>query len=224
MTPRARKMILSAAWTALTLAGSIVLEFYLIIDVLGIPAMNGPVVKQVLTSLLAFPVPFAGGALWGAGLAVLSGKRVWPLAKRGMVSWGWTVVIAGVLIDLMQIPVFAAVPGLRFIPHATHWLFTLVFVPSVGLIVSLNVRRILEVQGLEDVKTPGRWSGIAAGAAFLAASILVLVVLDWEIAGPFAGRRYSMISIMHVGNFAAALAGGGALGLVMGDRKVIGGE
>lgn len=220
MMSREIKAVLTAVWTALTLAGSIVFQFYLIIDVLGVPAMGGPVINQILTSLIAFPAPFVGGALWGAGLAVLAGARVCPLAKRGMFSWGWTIVLGGILIDLMQIPVFAVVPDLRFIPHVTHWLFTIVFVPSVGLIVRNNVRKILEVHGRDDaMDQAGRWSALAASAAFLAASIIVLVFFDWEVAGPFAGRRYSMIGIMHVGNFAAALAGGGVLGFVMADRE-----
>lgn len=144
------------------MAGSIYLEFYLIIDVLGVPAMGGPVINQILTSLLAFPIPFIGGALWGAGLAALAGARAWPVVKRGMLSWGWTIVLGGILIDLTQIPVFALVPNLRFIPHITHWLFTLVFVPSIGLIV----RKIFKALGMEEAKEQaGRWSGLAAARA-----------------------------------------------------------
>lgn len=220
MIPSALKPFFVAVWTTLTLAGSIYIEFYLIIDVLGVPAMSGPPINMILASLLVLPVPFIAGALWGAGLAVLAGARPWPVMKRGMLSWGWTIVLGGILIDLTQIPVFAVAPRLRFIPHVTHWLFTLVFVPSVGIIVRYNVGRILDALALEDMKQrAGRWSGLAAAAAFLAASIIVLVFFDWEIAGPFAGRRYSMIGIMHVGNFAAALAGGGVLGYVMGTRE-----
>lgn len=202
-----------ALLTALTLAGSIFGMFYLLLDVLAISTMHDLSVVNLLLGLSALVLPFFGGWLWGAGIALVARRPYKTLARGGMLSWGTGVLVAGVLLGLSQTPIFAVVGLIGFSKHIVHYLFTLVFVPAVGLVTLLSTNKIVERLGLIDgAREAGRLAGLAAAGAFLIVSLALLFGFGWEVAGPYAGRRYSMISIMHVCNFAAALAAGSVLG------------
>ena len=91
----------------------------------------------------------------------------------------------------------------------THAIFTLFFVPIIALTVASVTFRITGKIGLNDVQTiTARNAGLAAAFGFLIMSMISLHYFRWEVGGPFAGRRYSMISIMNVCNASAALVGG----------------
>jgi hypothetical protein len=205
-----------ACFTTLTLAGSVMLIFFFTNDVLNMPAMTIPDPLRVPLSFLIFPVPFAAGWLWGGGTARLVGQPAKPVGKKMALSWGASVFVVGLLLDFSQTPVFSSSGALRNIgfPRETlHYLFTLVFAPAVGLVTGWNVWRLLQALGWEvGEKEVARQAGVWAALAFLAASLVLFFGLGWEVGGPFAGRKYNMIGIMHVCNACAALAGGWILG------------
>jgi hypothetical protein len=213
---------LTALLTAITLAGSIWVILYIVIDVIEIPAMSVVTAKEVILLLSLIIIPIAGGGMWGAGLAALARLPARPLIYKGMWTWGLSVVFAGILIDLTQIPAFAIASRVD-LPHIMHYLFTIFFVIGVGTVTRINVYKMTRLMEIgESSKQTANRAALAAGGAFLAASLFLLFVLGWEVNGPFAGRRYNMIAIMHVCNFAASLAGGGVLGWLLAHES--GGE
>lgn len=219
-----RKLLLAAAAagvTALTTAGSIYVMFYLMIDVFDLPASISGAPLRVLLYPLLIPLPFIAGGLWGAGIAFLTRRPARPAAKTMARTWGGIFIVVTLMLDLTQIPAFGSLALLGRIPHILHYLFTLAFVPAVAIVVVLNTRKLLTVLEVDDLKMPASlWSGAAAAGAFLIASLALLFGPGWEVAGPLAGRDYSMITIMHICNFTAALAGGLVLGWILADNTV----
>jgi len=210
-----------AVFTTLMTAGSIFAIFYLMIDVLALPTMFAPIAIKVLLFLSLAPLPFIAGGLWGAGIGWLMQQPIRPLAKKMALTWGGSFLVVTILLDFTQIPIFAVVDYLQFIPHVIHYLFTLVFIPAFGIVTMRNTTKLLQSLRLDEIsRATGRHAGLVAALIFLITSLILLFGLKWEVAGPFAGRRYSMITIMHVCNFSSALAGGAVLGWALEKGRV----
>lgn len=215
-------VILTALITTLTTAGGIFVIFYLLIDVWNIPATIAHNPSRAIYFLFLLPFPFLSGGLWGGGVAALVSKPVWPVAKKMAWYWGGTFIVAELAIDFTQLPLGFLAASMNFIPHVIHFWFTLVFVIGVGFFVRLNVQKLLVVLEMNHLaKLVSLRSGFAAAGTFLLTSLLLLFGPGWEVAGPLAGQEYSMISITHVCNFAAAMASGLVLGWMIYDRKAI---
>jgi hypothetical protein len=57
--------------------------------------------------------------------------------------------------------------------------------------------------------------GLTGAASFLAVN-LIMEAAGWVVGAPDAGERATMITVMSLGNLAAALTGGGMLGVLLG--------
>jgi hypothetical protein len=213
--------IVIALLTAITLAGSIALIFEVIPRMPGLASAHVPITLKFIAGIAVFfSLPLAGGALWGAGTAALMKRNVKSPTVFGALSWGSSVAVLGILLYFSQIPAAALNPSLEWIPNSTHMIFTTIFVPAVALAASFNTWMMSGKLGFNDDKGMiGKKAGIAAGLVFLIVSMSLLFILDWEIAGPFAGRRYSMIKIMLVCNTGAALAGGMVMGWMLASQQ-----
>ena len=207
------------AWTALALAGSIASIFRNPI-VVGLTEQPNPHYSPAITTLLIallfllfFLTTAIGGAVWGIGLAMILQKPRWPLVRAGALSWSVTTLLLVLALYFSQIPLAAIDKATYFSSYDQHYLFTLVFVPAIGLAAGLNGRIMATHIGAKLIRQRiGFYSGGLAALAFLATSLFLLHVWGWQVGGPFAGWRYSMISIMNWCNFAAALAGGTVMG------------
>lgn len=107
-------------------------------------------------------------------------------------------------------------------PMSVHTFFNLLFVPAIGLAAGLNARNMSGKIGFESFKNAaGKNAGLAAALGFLLTSLVLQFGLGWEVGRPVPGK-YSMIIIMHWGNFAATLAGGAAMGwtLLRGHEEI----
>ena len=62
------------------------------------------------------------------------------------------------------------------------------------------------------------WTGLAAAAAFFVADIL-MDLAGWRVGAPGAAERATMLTVMMVGNLAAAAAGGAMLAIGLLRRK-----
>lgn len=204
-------------WTAATLAGSIFAAVSLPLEGMGEQSnLHLSLVTQGLLLLLILVVIFAmvavGGGLWAWGVALMLGADRKRLLRTGAFAWGGSVMAAGIVLYFSQLPLAIIDRSFIHTRYDTHYLFTLVFVPAVGFATMATTRRMADTMGYGEIKRAvGRNSGGAAAVAFFAASLVLLYGYGWEVAGPFAGRRYSMILIMHVCNAGAALAGGCAM-------------
>jgi hypothetical protein len=215
MTRQFLSAALHALLAPLLLYGGIYVSFYLFIYYFNIPDGPLPLVLKILAGLGMPVLVLAGGGLWGGALALQRGEPVRPNFKKGLRTWGLTVIPGIILLDLTQIPAFILVRFLPF-PHRFHYLFTLFFVPGIGLATWIMVRVMARALGMAASARAAAWSAFAAGGVFLAASLVLLFVYGWEVAGPLAGRQYNMLMIAHVCGFAAAAAAGAVFGWYLG--------
>ena len=204
-------------WSAVTLAGSIVAVFSIPFTALG--ELPNPHLSAITSGLLLLAILFVifaivalGGGVWAWGLGLIMGVEARPLVRTGALTWGGSVIAAGTVLYFSQLPLAVIDRSLLHTRYDTHFLFTLVFVPAVGVATMVTTRRMAARLGYGELRRAvGRNSGWAAAVAFFIVSLVLLYGYGWEIAGPFAGRRYSMILIMNVCNAGAALAGGCAM-------------
>jgi hypothetical protein len=214
-------------WTAVTLAGSIYMVFNnpFFKALTDPPNPHRPVpIMLLLFGLILFVIGAIGGGLWGAGLAWLMKHDLKLPVKVGAWVWGATVTLSGVGLYVSQIPIALLDEATYFSTHDLHYLFTLAFLPGVGIAAMVNTRKMTRKLGFDDLKTEvGRKSGLAAAMGFLMVSMMLLFGLGWEVGRPgfFAGYRYSMLVIMYFCNFGAALAGGLAMGWVLVREQVL---
>lgn len=199
--------------TVLTLAGGLVLAF--VVGNLLFESLNVHI-SGLASGLLAFPVLlvglFGGGALWGFFVARLTGGDAARLAKVGALSYGVTVLVVGIVLELL-FGLLSLVA--RELPIPIHVSFTLVFVPSAGVIAALCARRLATAMGREDARARvGTYSGLAGAAGFLVVN-LVMLALGWQVGAPGAAERSTMITVMLTSNVGTALAGGAAMGWVL---------
>jgi len=199
--------------TALTLAGGLALSF--VAGNLLFESFNVHM-TDVASGLLVLPIflvaLFGSGAAWGYAVARLTHGDARRLVRAGGVTFGGTVLVVGIALEL----VFGLLSALaRVNPLPIHVSFTLLFVPTAGAIAALCARRMARLLGREDVRRKlGVTTGLAAASAFLAVN-LVMLALGWQVGGPGAAERFTMITVMLTSNTGAALAGGAAMGWVL---------
>lgn len=98
-----------------------------------------------------------------------------------------------------------------------HRLFTVLFVPTAFLIAGVSAGSI----GLALRNRPLAWRllwqvGLAAALAFLVVNLL-MESAGWVVGAPRAAERFTMLTVMSVGNLGAALAGGAVMGVKLSD-------
>jgi len=162
-----------------------------------------------------------GSAAWGRAMARLAGAD----ASRRM-AWAGvlgfvpiTLILAFSLLGLE--PIALERLGARF---PIHRLFTILFVPTAFLISAVSAWAI--GIGLRDKPLAGSlaWRvGLTGGAAFLLVN-MIMESAGWVVGAPGAADRATMITVMSLGNLAAALAGGAMLGLTLGRRATVEGH
>lgn len=211
---QARFVAAVALLTTVSLAGSIALPF-LIMKVLDnqFGIIDNPHKNEL--ALLVFGLTIilgsllAGGALWGWGISQLTKIKTSSLVRSGATLWVANVFAAGFVLYFSQLlgPPLQQITAVRI-----HTLFTIFFTLAIGLTVASVSYRMTGRIGFDSArKEAAKKAGLAAMVGFFMMSMILLHVFRWEVGGPFAGRRYSMISIMDVCNTGAALLGGAVM-------------
>src|SRR5690606_9736952 len=150
----------------------------------------------ILAGLLAAAVcVLVAGALWGYGAARLLGalarQAAWPAAR----TYGKSLLVIGLVLEVTMVPVLALAAGYRLNVHA---LFIASFVPAVAGRAAWNVSRLAVATGhASQARQAGRYSGLASGLAFLAVGLVLQYWLGWQVGRPLWGQ-YNMITIMHL--------------------------
>jgi hypothetical protein len=99
-----------------------------------------------------------------------------------------------------------------------HRLFTLLFVPTAGLIAGVSSLALGWALGWgRAAPALALRVGLTAALAFLAVN-LGMEALGWQIGAPGAEERGTMITVLIAGNLGAALAGGAMLGITVTQR------
>jgi hypothetical protein len=154
--------------------------------------------------------PFAGGALWGGGIARIFGSPVGPIAKTGALAFGGMILLTFAPVHLTQVWL-DDLPD--WMPWDIHGYFTLVFMVEVALVSSISAWRIAKRLGVRGAGVVGAWTGGTAALGFLVGSILAVAL-------GFSVRRYSgfaMVWALLTALPVSASAAGAALGLLL-DR------
>jgi hypothetical protein len=182
----------------------------------GSSVMNPQIGYALIAAIPTLAALAIGSAAWGRAMARLAGAE----ASRRM-SWAGilgfapiTLVLAFSLLGLEPIAVERL--GARY---PIHRLFTFLFVPTAFLISAVSAWAI--GTGLRDNKLSRSlaWRvGFAGAGAFLVVNV-IMETAGWVVGAPGAAERATMITVMSLGNLAAALFGGAVLGLTLGRNR-----
>jgi hypothetical protein len=213
--------MLRGAWlTVVTLFGGLlggILAGNLVFKILpGSSVMNPDPLHAAIAAIPTLIVIAAGSGAWGVSMARLAGESdTRRMAKAGLLGFApITLILAFSLLGLEPLAVE------RFGEQVPiHRVFTLLFVPTAFLISGVSAWAI--GAGLRDraLAKSLMWRVGASGAlAFLAVNLL-MEAAGWVVGAPGAAERATMITVMSLGNLAAALAGGAVLGAAL-DRRI----
>ncbi|HEU5101865.1 MAG TPA: hypothetical protein VFU22_22745 [Roseiflexaceae bacterium] len=210
---RIRAATLGAALTVLVLAGGLIASF--MISSATFQALSGRV-PDSLTFTLAVLVFSAStllsSALWGVGMAHLAQV---PVSRRV----AWAGIFGFVPITLLLIFGLQAAEPIVFRTNLPlHRVFMVLFVPSAGLIAATSSLAVGWALGWgRAAPALALRVGLTAALAFLAVN-LAMEALGWQVGGPGAAERATMLTVLFVSNLGAALAGGAMLGMTLAQR------
>jgi hypothetical protein len=150
-----------------------------------------------------------GSALWGMWIGRLVGHSDrGRLARAGML--GFAPITLGLIFLLQFLEPIAVGSFAGQLP--IHRIFTLFFVPTAFLIAGVGAWAVGRTVSSAAAARDLFWQvGVAAALAFLVVNLL-MEALGWQVGGPNAAARATMLTVMFAGNAGAALAGGAWLG------------
>lgn len=165
-----------------------------------------------LSTVLALGVMLAGSGLWGILMGKLAGvPQQWRMAMAGALGFAPITIILGIVLSQLE-PIAVEQLGAQ-IP--IHRLFTYLFVPTAFLIAAVGAGAIgWGVNGRFLAWRMGWQVGLVGGLAFLLVN-LVMEAMGWQVGSPDAAERFTMLTVMAIGDLAAALAGGGMMGWLL---------
>jgi len=211
---RLRAAILGAALTVLALAGGMIAGS--IGGSVTFQALDGRVPGSLTftLALLVFSAStLVSSALWGVGMARLARVQA-PRTAAVAGSLGF-VPITLLLIFGLQ----AAEPIVFRADLPLYRLFTVLFVPSACLIAATSSLALAWALGWgRAAYALALRVGLTAALAFLAVN-LGMEALGWQVGGPGAAERTTMLTVLFVSNLGAALAGGAMLGMTLTQRR-----
>lgn len=210
---RVRAAILGAALTVLVLAGGLITSF--MVGFATFQTLSGrlPGALTFTLALLVFSasILFSSG-LWGVGMAHLA---------QLLTSWRvvWAAILGFVPITLLLMFGLQAAEPIVFRTNLPlHRVFTVLFVPSAGLIASTSSLALGWALGWGRAASGlALRVGLTAALAFLAVN-LGMEALGWQVGGPGAAERATMLTVLFVSNLGAALVGGAVLGMTLAQR------
>lgn len=180
----------------------------------GLPMHVPEQTRNLLSALPVLMIITAAGAAWGYAIARFcsipeSRRMIWV----GALSFSPSILVAGIGLSLLEVTIVERGGGPDL---PVHQVFTLLFVPAAffvagvgGLALGLALRdRLLAFRLFLTV-------GSSAALAFLVVN-LVMDALGWRVGAPGAAERATMLTVMMAGSLAAALAGGGSIGVLLG--------
>ncbi len=215
-----RLVVTSALATALALFGGMFVGVAVGSVLHGLPFHAAEQTKVALASIPALAGTIGGGALWGYLLARIHRIRETKrMSVAGAISFGPAVVAAGLLLSTLE---RALVEQGRLPDVPIHVVFTLLFVPATFLVAAVG-GLAMAVGSRNQL----RWlrftmvTGVAAALAFLVVN-LAMDSLGWQVGGPGAAERATMLTVMFLGASAAALSAGAVLGRLLAEASADG--
>lgn len=214
-----RSGLVGAVSTAASLVGGVLLGVAagnLIFNLLpGHSFTNPHPAAMAVAAVPALAGLFAGGAGWG----VLMGRLAQAGAPRRMALAGglsFAPITIGLAVALQILEPVA----LRLYGHwlPLHRLFTVLFVPAALVIAGVSAWGLSRGLGGRPLAWHWPWTvGLTAALAFLTVN-LVMEALGWVVGAPRAAERFTMLTVLSLGNLGAALAGGAVMGMTLARR------
>jgi hypothetical protein len=210
---RLRPALFGAYLTPLTLVGGLLVGPAVVNDVFArLPAQLNEPLRIALAAISALAEMAIGSARWGLAMGRLA-RSTQPrrMAWAGILGFVPITLLLGLILQAIE-PIAVAGLGAQ-IP--LHRLFTLLFVPTAGLIAGAGSLAL--GIGLNDRRLAWRLAlraGIAAAAAFLAVDI-GMEVLGWQVGAPLAAERLTMLTVLLVSDVGAAIASGATIGSLL---------
>jgi hypothetical protein len=173
---------------------------------------NSGELPKILGAIPLAAVVLAGSGAWGKAIGGLANTHNrWRMAVAGILGFvPITILLAFVLLNLAdrmghQLP--------------THYVFTLLFVPTAFLIAGTSTWAIGRGLRNNALAVSLFWRvGLTAAGTFLIVN-LVMEASGWVVGAWGAAARYTMLIVMFTGNLGAALTGGAVLGWILATRR-----
>lgn len=214
-----RPALQGAVATVLTLFGGLLLGtavgFWVFESLPGHSVISPSALHISLAALPAFIGFLGGSAVWGVWMGRIAGS-VEPrrMAMAGMLGFAPITLVLGIGLSAVEPFVIEQIGAL----FPVHRIFTLMFVPSAFLIAGMSAWAVGRGLRCQPLAHSLLWRvGGAAAIAFLIVN-LVMEFSGWVVGGPNAAERYTMLTVMFLGNVGAALAGGAVLGVSVTPR------
>ena len=175
-------------------------------------------VHVLLAAIPALVGFLAGSALWGVLMGYLAhanDRR--RMALAGALGFAPTTLGLGIALQVLEpiaLEQFGAVIPL-------YRLFTLLFVLTAFLIAGVSAWAIGIGLQSKSLAVSLLWRvGFAAAVAFLVVN-LVMESAGWVVGAPRAAERFTMLTVMFVGNLGAAVVGGAMMGRILSKQSTL---
>lgn len=170
----------------------------------------GHAVVAAIPALIGF---LAGGAAWGVQMGCLGGSSDnRRMAMTGMLGFGPITILLAAVLGVAE-PAIVGYLGERGQP--IHRVFTLLFVPSAFLIAGVSAWAVGRGLGKAAQARYLFWQvGLTTAIAFLVVN-LIMEAFGWVVGAPGAAQHATMVTVLALGNIAAALMGGATLGWIL---------
>jgi hypothetical protein len=173
--------------------------------------------RNVLAGVIAVTCMSIAGVAWSRRLAYMVAATDRRRADwAGALSFGPSVLVAGLVLTVLEqrvvergggsVPIHIAY-GMLFVPAAFFVASTTAWIIGAGLRRSGAEQRSLALT-----------TGLAAAGTYFVVYLL-MDLAGWKVGAPNAGKRATMLVVTGLGSIGAALAGGAAIGAVLGRNE-----
>lgn len=168
---------------------------------------------HVLIAAVPALARFLGGsALWGILMGrVAHAQNSKRMGFTGMLGFAPIALGLGIALQILE-PIAVQNLGAQF---PIQRLFTFFFIPTAFLISGVSAFAIGIGLQMRALAWKLFWRvGLAAAIAFLIVN-LAMEALGWQVGAPHAAERFTMLTVMFAGDFAAVIAGGAVMGSML---------
>ena len=204
-----------AMTTGLWLFGGLLVGFVAASAFHGLPMHLPEARRTQLSMLIILIVLAASGFAWGKAMARLAGVgESRRMGWAGALSFGPALILAALTLGRLEVALIERGQGPDL---PVYVVFTLLFVPAATLVAGMGGFSLgLAREGFRLACRLALTSGLAGGVAFLLVN-LIMLQLGYKVGAPGAAERATMLTVMMAGSLGAALAGGAAIGIFLGD-------
>ncbi len=177
-----------------------------------LPGHSTDAMNILLSAIPALGGVFLGGAAWGWALARITRTgEIRRMAVAGALGFGPIAIVMALMLTVLESIIVEQHQGPQL---PIHNVFTMLFVPAAAIIAGVGSYAIALGARVNKPIKLALTSALAGGVAFLIVNLL-LDSWGWQVGAPSAAERATMLVTAFSGNVAAALVGGGVVGVLL---------